>query len=56
MWPLDGLRSSLPDSFSVSEDPEFVVLRCHRCGWTVTFSTTGVSTQEIIREAKAHRC
>lgn len=56
MWPVDSLRPQLPDSFQACEDTHFAKLRCTRCGWTATFSASGVRTDTLIAEARAHRC
>ncbi len=56
MWPVDSLRRLLPDSFQVYEDTHFVILLCTRCGWSAMFSASGVRTDTLTTEARAHRC
>ncbi len=56
MWPVDSLRPLLPNSFHAFEDTHFVKLLCTRCGWTAMFSASGVCTDTLIAEARAHRC
>ncbi len=56
MWPIVSLRPLLPYSFQAWEDTHFVKLRCSRCGWSATFSASGVRTDTLIAEARTHRC
>ncbi len=56
MWPVGRLSFRLAGSFQASEDEHFFELRCTRCGWTATFSATGVKPEEIVAAALGHQC
>ncbi len=56
MWPVDELRSVLPETLQACEDTDFVVLRCWRCGWAAWFSAAGATVEEMVRAARAHQC
>jgi hypothetical protein len=56
MSPTDPLRASLPEDVFFSEDTEFLVVQCQRCGWEAVFSTGGAQLDEIRRTVAAHEC
>ncbi len=56
VWPIDGLRAPLPPHLQAFEDTDFVELRCTQCSWSATFSASGVRTDTLTAEARAHRC
>jgi hypothetical protein len=50
------LLERLPSEFRVSEDADFVYIRCRQCNWVAVFSAAGATLKEMISESKLHHC
>ena len=56
MLSLSGLRNSLPAHLFLTEDPDFVTVRCARCGWSALFSASGAKAELVEDAARSHNC
>jgi|GEM_PF-1602044 hypothetical protein len=56
MWPAKDTVIRLPEHLILLEDIEIVELDCQRCGIVARFSAAGCRPEEIMREAREHRC
>jgi len=55
MWPVRNFHVPLPEHLHVSEDADFLLIRCSLCHWSVWFSGCGVSLAELARTVEEHR-
>jgi hypothetical protein len=55
MWPVPEIHLFLPEHLHASEDTVFLLIRCSLCRWSVWFSASGVSLQELTRAVEEHR-
>ncbi len=56
MWPIRDILPHIPEHLRVCENPDFVRLRCCRCGWVIWYSALGPTADEIERIARDHSC
>jgi hypothetical protein len=56
MWPAKDTIIRLPEHLILLENTEIVELDCQRCGIVARFSAAGCRPEEIMREAREHRC
>jgi hypothetical protein len=55
MWRIAGVPVSLPEHVQVSENSDFLLIRCLQCRQSAWFSARGVSLAELTGTVEEHR-